>query len=539
MPSTDHRRRINDIRLGKDTPAARAWKRLNVLFQDAGMLNREDRLSLASVVLKKPVASTTDLTDSEVHDIVSSINTWRDIDKVRLNTGVGVLDAAITMKLADGDIDAFGGDAFIGKKARSLLPAKERKKFMAKAPKIGDKVSSTREDLVKEIMKLDGVTVKPHTEQEIPDENGNYSFGRLPLEQCIPSAVPIISVMLETGGLPKGSVIQSWGEPGCGKTMLALNEIAAQQKYGRPCFFLNLEHAYSSRLASQIGVKIEDLTVVDTDSLQSAGMVLKMLAGEDVFIVLDSVGSAVSKHETERDLSNSNAKLGGASAEWTNIINSFRTLQGDTTLMLINQVRANLNSGPYGNPNKPYGPVAIQHAIDVSLFCTKAKPKTPALANKGYSTMNFSFAKNRWSDTNGKKGSVTYKPGFAFSKTLNMLDTADVPLKFTDTPRGVWTDTIMPDHKVEGSGDEQKTVPSKGHFTFAFSNDKVREALQKDCENNGEDMPEGDRLSIYNKMPAVGWLSKHPLYMDAVEDVILDTVDQDYKNLMDSRGEYL
>ena len=67
----------------------------------------------------------------------------------------------------------------------------------------------------------------------------------------------MLDIALGIGGLPKGRVIEVYGPESSGKTTLTLQTIAACQKAGGTCAFIDAEHALDPTYAQKLGVNLD------------------------------------------------------------------------------------------------------------------------------------------------------------------------------------------------------------------------------------------------------------------------------------------
>ncbi|MDE2018402.1 MAG: DNA recombination/repair protein RecA, partial [Hyphomicrobiales bacterium] len=79
-----------------------------------------------------------------------------------------------------------------------------------------------------------------------------------------------LDIALGIGGLPKGRVIEIYGPESSGKTTLALHVIAAAQKNGGVCAFVDAEHALDPGYARKLGVNIDELLISQPDAGEQA-----------------------------------------------------------------------------------------------------------------------------------------------------------------------------------------------------------------------------------------------------------------------------
>lgn len=166
----------------------------------------------------------------------------------------------------------------------------------------------------------------------------------------IPFTIPELNRMTY-GGLPKGRLIEFFGEEGGGKTTTALNIIASAQKEEpeKRAVYVDVEHTFDAVWAAKMGVDCEKLIVFDPTVEMSAGDILDICldlidTGEISVIVLDSIATMVSSQELEKDTDDKT--YGGISAELTRFGKKavVRCKATDTIFIGINQQREDMNS---------------------------------------------------------------------------------------------------------------------------------------------------------------------------------------------------
>ena len=111
----------------------------------------------------------------------------------------------------------------------------------------------------------------------------------------IPTGSISIDLALGVGGVPRGRVVEIYGNESAGKTTLALHILAEAQKKGGVGAFVDAEHALDPDYAKRIGVNIDDLLISQPDSGEQALQIVETLVksgGVDV-IVVDSVAALV------------------------------------------------------------------------------------------------------------------------------------------------------------------------------------------------------------------------------------------------------
>lgn len=79
-----------------------------------------------------------------------------------------------------------------------------------------------------------------------------------------------LDIALGAGGLPMGRIVEIFGPESSGKTTLTLELIAAAQREGKTCAFIDAEHALDPVYAKKLGVNIDELLVSQPDTGEQA-----------------------------------------------------------------------------------------------------------------------------------------------------------------------------------------------------------------------------------------------------------------------------
>ncbi len=115
----------------------------------------------------------------------------------------------------------------------------------------------------------------------------------------IPTGSISLDMVLGVGGVPRGRVIEIYGQESSGKTTVALHVLAEAQKKGGVGAFVDAEHALDPDYAKKIGVNIDELLISQPDSGEQALQIVETLvrSGEVDVVVVDSVAALVPKAE--------------------------------------------------------------------------------------------------------------------------------------------------------------------------------------------------------------------------------------------------
>lgn len=179
-----------------------------------------------------------------------------------------------------------------------------------------------------------------------------------------------IDELLGCGGLPRGRMIELFGEESSGKSSLASFFMAQVQKNGGKAALIDAEFAFDSDYAKSIGVNVDELLVSQPQTLEEAMDTVRELAQSNALdiIVVDSVAAMVPKSELEGD-----EMLKDSVAVQARLLNkALRILAGvtsrsKTVVIFINQTRENIGimfgkkeTTPGGKALKFYSSVRLQ-----------------------------------------------------------------------------------------------------------------------------------------------------------------------------------
>jgi recombination protein RecA len=177
-----------------------------------------------------------------------------------------------------------------------------------------------------------------------------------------------LDLALGVGGLPRGRVVEIYGQESSGKTTLAYHVIAEAQRRGGLAAFVDAEHAVDPVYARNLGVDIDNLLVSQPDTGEEALEIMDALARSGALdvIVLDSVAALVPKAEMEGEMGDSHV---GIQARLMS--QALRKLGGtvsnaNTICIFINQIREKIGV-MFGNPETTPGGRALKFWSSVRL----------------------------------------------------------------------------------------------------------------------------------------------------------------------------
>ncbi|KAF9664767.1 hypothetical protein SADUNF_Sadunf16G0052200 [Salix dunnii] len=114
---------------------------------------------------------------------------------------------------------------------------------------------------------------------------------------------------LGIGGLPKGRMVEIYGQEASGKTTLALHIIKEAQKLGGYCAYLDVENAMDPSLPESMGIKTENFLISRPDCAENLLSVVDTLtkSGSVDVIVVDSVRKSLKSGHAEEVTCGGNA----------------------------------------------------------------------------------------------------------------------------------------------------------------------------------------------------------------------------------------
>ena len=201
---------------------------------------------------------------------------------------------------------------------------------------------------------------------QIRKEFGEMSIMRLGDREIqeipvIPTGALSLDMALGVGGLPRGRIVECYGQESSGKTTLALHVVANAQKAGGVAAFIDAEHALDPQYAKKIGVNLDELIVSQPNSGEEALTICEQLvkSGALDVVVVDSVAALTPQAEIDGNMGDSHMGLQArlmsqAMRKLTATISQTKTL-----LIFTNQVREKIGV-MFGNPETTPGGKALK-----------------------------------------------------------------------------------------------------------------------------------------------------------------------------------
>ena len=208
---------------------------------------------------------------------------------------------------------------------------------------------------------------------QIRKEFGDSAIMRLGAEGA--KDIPVIStaalsldLALGVGGLPRGRIVEVYGQESSGKTTLALHVIANAQKDGGLAAFVDAEHALDPAYARRIGVDLDNLLVSQPNSGEEALTITEQLvkSGALDVIVVDSVAALTPQAEIDGNMGDSHMGLQARLMSQAMRKLTSSIAQTKTLCIFTNQVREKIGV-MFGNPETTPGGKALKFYASVRL----------------------------------------------------------------------------------------------------------------------------------------------------------------------------
>jgi recombination protein RecA len=177
-----------------------------------------------------------------------------------------------------------------------------------------------------------------------------------------------LDIALGAGGLPMGRIVEIYGPESSGKTTLTLQVVAAAQREGKTCAFIDAEHALDPVYARKLGVDIDNLLCSQPDTGEQALEICDALArsGAVDVIIVDSVAALTPKAEIEGEIGDSHMGLAARMMSQAMRKLAGNLKQSNTLLIFINQIRMKIGV-MFGNPETTTGGNALKFYASVRL----------------------------------------------------------------------------------------------------------------------------------------------------------------------------
>jgi len=239
-------------------------------------------------------------------------------------------------------------------------------------------------EALKKILKEDHVV--PLTEGQLKASMPHIPTGAMVVDFLV-GGRPNSRGVAPCPGLPKGRIINIYGNAGAGKTTLALSTAASVCAMGGTCVYIDWENEVDPRWAETLGVPVKDesrFLLMQPNTLEEGLKIMVQMASAGVdLIVLDSVGAGVPHDLFHRNIEDEGdqGRIGLVAQKWSQFLPKFKTLirKSDSCVIGISQLRKKINSQGHGPDAEPQGGEAWKYYSAVRMMLrvfNKEKTKT-------------------------------------------------------------------------------------------------------------------------------------------------------------------
>lgn len=173
---------------------------------------------------------------------------------------------------------------------------------------------------------------------------------------------------LGVGGLPRGRIIELYGQESSGKSTIAMHTVANAQRDGGRCAYIDAEHAMDLDYARALGVDTDNLYLSQPSSGEEGLEICSRLIKSRSFavIVIDSVAALTPRAELEGEIGDAHMGLQARMMGQALRIMTGAAAQSGTTIIFINQLREKIGI-VFGNPNVTTGGKALKFYASVRM----------------------------------------------------------------------------------------------------------------------------------------------------------------------------
>ncbi|MHC4959556.1 MAG: recombinase RecA [Planctomycetota bacterium] len=177
-----------------------------------------------------------------------------------------------------------------------------------------------------------------------------------------------LDVALGGFGVPRGRIIEVFGPEASGKTTLCSHIVAAAQKLGGTCAFIDAENAYDPAYARKIGVNLDDLLVSQPDTGEQALEIAEMLVRSSAVdvVIVDSVAALVPRAEIEGEMGDSHVGLQARLMSQALRKLTSAVARSRTCFIFTNQLREKIGV-MFGSPETTPGGRALKYYASVRI----------------------------------------------------------------------------------------------------------------------------------------------------------------------------
>jgi len=204
---------------------------------------------------------------------------------------------------------------------------------------------------------------------------GSKNIERIP---CINTGLPTLDYdVFKFGGIPRGRMVELYGNESQGKTSLSLHIAGEEQKAGGVVVFIDAEHALDLSYAESLGVNIDELVLNQPNSGDEALHTIDKLVEESAasLIIVDSVAALVPEAELAGDVADAHVGIAARLMSQACRILTGKCARSQTSILWINQLRTNIGI-KYGDSSVTPGGRALKFYSSLRLCVSRKESIT-------------------------------------------------------------------------------------------------------------------------------------------------------------------
>jgi recombination protein RecA len=177
-----------------------------------------------------------------------------------------------------------------------------------------------------------------------------------------------LDIALGIGGIPRGRVVEIYGNESSGKSTLAYHIMAEAQRTGGTAAYIDAEHALEPGYAGRCGLNLDDLLVSQPDSAEQALEICEYLVRSSAVdvVVIDSVAALVPKAEIDGDMGDTHVGLQARLMSQALRKLTAAISRSNTAVVFINQIREKIGV-VWGSPETTPGGRALKFYSSVRV----------------------------------------------------------------------------------------------------------------------------------------------------------------------------
>lgn len=185
----------------------------------------------------------------------------------------------------------------------------------------------------------------------------------------IPSGIPKLDEALG-GGFPLRRIVELYGVPSGGKSLISMLTIVQAQKKGLDAVYVDIEDSFDPVFAEKLGVDTKKLILVQSSIGEDAlDFVIRLLKARPGVVVVDSVAAIITRSEMEENIDK--AFMAPKARLMSKALAKINASNENTLVIFINQLRSTM--AMYGPPTTTTGGRSLPHYASIRVEVKKAE----------------------------------------------------------------------------------------------------------------------------------------------------------------------